>query len=79
MLARYKDVIMLAAVHYEPHGLAHYLRDLAESFHRYYNHCVFLVTDNPTLRHTRLCLIEATRQILSNGLHLLSVSAPESM
>jgi arginyl-tRNA synthetase len=78
MLNRYPEVIETAALQYDPHLVAHYLRDLAESFHAYYNACPFLIPEEP-LRHSRLCLVDATRQILSNGLHLLSVSAPETM
>jgi len=78
MLGRYADIIQTAALQYDPHLLAHYLRDLAESFHAYYNACPFLIPEEH-LRHARLCLVDATRQILSNGLQLLNVSAPETM
>ncbi len=78
MLSRYPDVIEIAALQYDPHLVAHYLKDLAESFHAYYNACPFLIPEE-NLRHARLCLVDATRQILSNGLQLLNVSAPETM
>jgi arginyl-tRNA synthetase len=77
-LARYKEVIVNAAMHYEPHVLTHYLRDLANDFHAYYNSHQFLV-DDENLRHARLTLIYAIRQVLANGLQLLGVSTPESM
>lgn len=77
-LSRYPEVVELAAVHYEPHQLAHYLRDLANEFHTYYNAHQFLV-DDASLRDARLSLIEATRQVIQNGLALLGVSAPEAM
>ena len=35
--------------------------------------------DGGTLRDARLNLIQATRQVIANGLRLLGVSAPESM
>ena len=78
ILGRYKEVILLAAQQYEPHLLTHYLRDVANGFHVYYNAHQFLVED-AMLRNARLCLITATRQILLNGLKLLGVSAPENM
>jgi arginyl-tRNA synthetase len=77
-LARYKEVIVAAAMHYEPHQITHYLRDLATDFHGYYNSHQFLV-DNEALRQARLSLIESVHQVLSNGLQLLGVSTPESM
>lgn len=77
-LARYPEVIEAAALAHEPHQLAHYLRELAYDFHTYYNTHTFLV-DQPDLRDARLVLIEATRQVIANGLKLLGVSAPETM
>jgi len=77
-LTRYKEIIITAATNREPHMLAFYLRDLANDFHTYYNSCQFLVEDI-NIRQARLCLIKATRQIISNGLGLMGVSAPEEM
>ncbi|MEA1890540.1 MAG: arginine--tRNA ligase [Pseudomonadota bacterium] len=77
-LSRYHEVIEIAAVYHEPHQIAYYLRELANGFHSYYNASQFLVEDK-ALRDARLVLIQATRQVLANGLGLLGVSAPESM
>lgn len=77
-LARYPEIIQSAAMDYEPHLLAHYLRSLAQDFHTYYNALPFLV-DESNLRNARLCLISAVQQTLVNGLNILGVTAPESM
>lgn len=77
-LARYPEVVEAAALKAEPHQLTHYLRELANAFHTYYNAHQFLV-DEVDLRDARIKLILATRQVLRNGLGLLGVSAPESM
>ena len=77
-LSRYPEVLEAAAINHEPHQLAHYLRELANEFHTYYNAHQFLVGD-PALRNARLNLIQAVRQVLANGLGLLGVSAPDSM
>ncbi len=77
-LARYPDVIENAAITYEPHQLAYYLKDLANDFHTYYNANQFIVDDN-VIRNARLTLIEATKQVIQNGLSLLGVNAPEVM
>jgi len=77
-LSRYPEVVESAALHYEPHALAHYLRELAYDFHTYYNSHQFLVEDQ-VLRDARLNLILAARQVIRNGLRLLGVSAPETM
>ncbi|MDQ3511053.1 MAG: arginine--tRNA ligase [Pseudomonadota bacterium] len=75
---RYPDVIASAGEHLEPHQLAAYLLELAQTFQTYYNDHQFLVED-PVPRHARLALAAATRQVLANGLDLLGVSAPEVM
>jgi len=77
-LSRYPEILETAALNHEPHQLTNYLRELANDFHTYYNAHVFLVDDSE-LRDARLALIEATRQVIANGLELLGVSAPDSM
>ncbi len=77
-LSRYPEVIDLAANNLAPQHLVHYLRDLANDFHTYYNAHVFIVGEDD-LRNARLCLCAATRQVIANGLAILGVSAPDSM
>ena len=77
-VTQYPELLSTAAAALEPHQIAHYLRELAGDFHTYYNAHVFLVED-AALRNARLNLVAAAKQIIANGLHLLGVSAPESM
>jgi arginyl-tRNA synthetase len=77
-LARYPEVVEAAATSHEPHQLTHYLRELANDLHTYYNAHQFLV-DDEGLRDARIKLILAVREVLRNGLGLVGVSAPEAM
>jgi arginyl-tRNA synthetase len=77
-VTRYPEMLELAASNRAPHALAHYLRDLANTFHTYYNAEKFIV-DDPKLRNARLALVEAVQRVIRNGLTLLGVSSPESM
>lgn len=77
-LSRYPEMVELAAGQRAPQHLVHYLRELAHEFHTYYNAHRFIV-DDEALRNARLLLIDATRQVIHNGLALLGVSAPETM
>jgi len=77
-LAKYPEVVEKAAINAEPHLLVHYLRELANQFHTYYNAHQFIVED-AAIRNARLNLISAVSQVIHNGLKLLGVSAPESM
>ncbi len=77
-LSRYPEVVELAAKNRAPQHLVHYLRDLANDFHTYYNAHVFIVDDD-ALRNARISLIAAARVVIANGLIILGVSAPETM
>jgi arginyl-tRNA synthetase len=77
-LTSYPEVLERAATDLEPHQIVYYLRDLAGEFHAYYNAHKFII-DDVALRNARLNLVCATRQILANGLKILSVSAPDKM
>ena len=77
-LLRYPDVVATAGEHLEPHQIAAYLLELAQTFQTYYNDHQFLV-DEAGVRDARLALAAATRQVLANGLELLGVNAPEVM
>ncbi|MFC3194816.1 arginine--tRNA ligase [Marinicella sediminis] len=77
-LSQYPETIEKAAVNYQVHTVANYLRELAQLFHSYYNaHQVQI--DNENLRNARLNLCLATRYVLADGLALLGSSAPEEM
>jgi arginyl-tRNA synthetase len=77
-IARYPEVIAQAATNRTPHTLVHYLRELAQAFHTWYNAATFIVDDGAT-RNARLGLALGAQQVLRNGLALLGVTAPESM
>jgi len=77
-VARYPEVIESCAASRAPHGLVHYLRELANALHSYYNAEQFIVADE-RLRNARLALVVAVQQVVRNGLALLGVAAPTSM
>jgi arginyl-tRNA synthetase len=77
-ISRFPEVIEAAALNRAPHSLVHFLRDLANALHTYYNAEQFIVED-AALRNARLTLVLAVQQVIRNGLTLLGVSSPESM
>ncbi len=77
-LAKYPETVSNAATNFEPHLIANYLKDLASAFHTYYNSNKMLVEDAEQ-RDSRLILSLAVKQVLANGLALLSVTAPQRM
>ena len=77
-LAKYPDMLTAAAEGEAPHDVTFYLRDLAASYHSYYDAERILVEDE-SVKLARLALVAATAQVLHNGLAVLGVSAPARM
>ena len=77
-LAKYPDMLRNAAADFAPHDATFYLRELAATYHTYYDAERILV-DDEKLRQARLALVAATAQVLHNGLAVLGVGAPAKM
>jgi len=77
-LASWPEVLKAAADELAPHQVCFYLKDVGADFHAFYNAERVLVEED-RLRHARLALLLAARQVIRNGLALLGVSAPERM
>ncbi|GIG60931.1 arginine--tRNA ligase [Longispora fulva] len=81
-LGDYPATVAAAADLRAPHRLAHYLEELAGTYHRWYDVCrVLPMGDEPATdtNRARLWLNDATRTVIANGLGLLGVTAPERM
>ncbi|HEY2831193.1 MAG TPA: arginine--tRNA ligase [Sporichthyaceae bacterium] len=81
-LGEFPRVVAAAAELREPHRIARYLEDLAGTYHRFYDGCRILPRGDEEvadLHLARLWLNDATRTVISNGLAMLGVSAPERM
>jgi arginyl-tRNA synthetase len=77
-LAKYPEMLTAATEGEAPHDVTFYLRDLAASYHSYYDAERILV-DDERVKSARLALVAATAQVLHNGLAVLGVSAPRRM
>jgi arginyl-tRNA synthetase len=78
LLAKYPEMLSAAANDEAPHDVTFYLRELAASYHSYYDAERILV-DEEAVKLARLALVAATAQVLHNGLAVLGVSAPQKM
>lgn len=77
-LLLYPEIVEDSAVSLAPHKIAYYLQELAADFHAYYNK-FRIVDDDRALSGSRLYLVRCVQTVLSNGLGLLGISAPERM
>ncbi len=62
----------------EPHHLPYYAQDIATVFHSFYKQCR-VVSKDEALTKARLKLVRATQIVLAKALHLMGMTAPESM
>ncbi|MFC2018413.1 arginine--tRNA ligase [Chloroflexota bacterium] len=72
------EIIEMVASTLEPHHLTYYAQDLATVFHSFYKQCR-VVSDDEPLTKARLKLVEAAQIVLARTLHLMGMTAPDSM
>jgi len=84
-IALYPRVVEAAAAAHEPHRIAFYLFDLASEFHALYTlgntkpHLRFIIQNERQITVARLVLVQGVVTVLSSGLALLGVEAPNEM
>lgn len=77
-LIYFPETMEMALKNLEPHGIANYLQELATQFHKFYGKCR-VITENKRLSQARLGLVSSVRIVLSSGLSILGITAPEKM
>ncbi|MCH7661278.1 MAG: arginine--tRNA ligase [Euryarchaeota archaeon] len=78
VIARFPAVIESAAEDRQPHQVATYTREFAETFNAFYRECQVLSEDE-ALTDARLALVAASKHTIANALSVLGIEAPESM
>lgn len=78
ILGEFEEICILCGKTMEPQTLTTYLQKLAATFHKFYTvHRV--ITKDKELSRARLDLVRAVKIVMSNGLSLLGINAPERM
>lgn len=77
-LYKFTEVVKDAAEKYEPFFISRYVVELAKDFNKYYNQVTINVEDEK-LKNTRLMLCYSVKNVISEGLSLLGIEAPEKM
>jgi arginyl-tRNA synthetase len=77
-LSRFPDVVAAAAQEREPHRVTTYLDELARLVHAWY-HGSRVLGEELALAGARLQLARSARQVFTNALTLLGISAPDRM
>ncbi len=79
LFPKFTEQIELSANEYKPNILSNYLYNLAQKFNSFYNSERVLNEENKGLKEYKLQVVQATIQILKNGLELLGVEVLDEM
>ena len=71
-------IVRQAAEHYRPSVIAVYLIKLCQAFNTFYHYIPVLQAEKD-VKEARLVLLDATRQVIANGLDLLGIEYVERM
>ncbi|MCF6159040.1 MAG: arginine--tRNA ligase [wastewater metagenome] len=77
-LWQFPSVIQRAAESYEPSLLCNYLIDVCGNLNRFYN-TYRVLSDVEELTKARVFLVDATRQVIKNGLNIIGIHSPDRM
>ena len=74
----FQDTLEQCQIDLEIHPLCFYLRDLASKFHSYYNSNKF-IEEEKNLRDAKFTIVLSIKRIITDGLNILAINAPEQM
>ena len=77
-ICQFAEIVPQVVNDFRPNIVANYLFELANSFHRFYEACPVLKSDEP-VRGSRLALCDLSGRVLQRGLDLLGIKVPEKM
>jgi len=75
-LYQFSEVIVDSFIHLNPSMIANYCYQVCQKFNEFYQSCPVIKSESSMFR---LALVESTRQILRNALHLLGIGVLEEM
>ena len=83
-ISEWPKCIEISLTKLEPHRITFYLYDLATLFHSYWNlgsknKDFRFISENRSIKNSRLILLQALSIVIKNGMSILGVSTPKSM
>jgi arginyl-tRNA synthetase len=78
-LSQFEDILQRSSVECLPSVICQYLFELSQDFNSFYQNIPVSQEPDSSKRNLRIKLITATAQVISNGLNLLGIDAPEQM
>ncbi|MBP7333379.1 MAG: arginine--tRNA ligase [Candidatus Cloacimonas sp.] len=78
-MADLPELLILIAIHREPHRLTTYIEELASLLHHYYEKYQIVNARNLSLSQARLMLLFTVKKVMEISFELMGISAPEKM
>lgn len=78
-LIEFPEIIEKAAENYSPNIVCNYIFELSQKFNSFYETVSVLKEEDDKKRIVRLSLVDATAQVIKNGLNLLGIETLEEM
>ena len=75
----FNNAILLAIDKLEPSVVTRYVIEVAKSFNKFYNNHTVSNLEDESLKNARIMLVEATCQVIKNGLALIGLEVVEKM
>jgi arginyl-tRNA synthetase len=77
-LLQFEDILTGAYRQYKPNIVAQYLLEVCGNFSHFYHKCR-IIGEAPEVESSRIALVAATEKVLTQGLQILNIEAPEAM
>ena len=78
-MADLPELLILIAIHREPHRLTTYIEELSSLLHHYYEKYQIVNVRNLSLSQARLMLLYTVKKVMEISFELMGISAPEKM
>ena len=79
IIADFPEMVEKAALSYKPSLICRILLDLSHMFNEYYHKHKILQEDNKRLEDARVLLVFCVKNVIENGLNLLSINVTDEM
>ncbi|OFI06951.1 arginine--tRNA ligase [Clostridium acetireducens DSM 10703] len=79
LLEGFKNSIFNAINKLEPSILTRHVVEIAKAFNKFYNSCSILNAEDEELKSARIKLVEASCQVIKNGLNLIGIKTVDKM
>ena len=79
ILTRYNEIIPAAWEQLAPHKICQFIYELSDAFNTFYHDVKILTEEDETKKAGYICILQLTKRVLTDCIHMLGFDAPEKM